>query len=105
MQPGELNATPSAIVQHAGVVDGIAARVATAKQAGETVRVDNAAYGRLCTLLPPLINFLQNMVLDAITEADTSLTDTAARLRTAAGAYLAADDSSERDIRRIGTTG
>lgn len=104
MQPGELAANPAVILQHARAVDGIAASVSTAKQAGDTVRVDNAAYGRLCTLLPPMINFLQDMVLDAIAAADTSLTDTAARLRTAAGAYQLSDDASEQDIRRIGAT-
>ncbi|MCP2323597.1 hypothetical protein HDA40_002104 [Hamadaea flava] len=105
MQPGEVTATPAAIVQHAGAVDGIAAGVTTAKRAGETARVDNAAYGRLCTLLPPMINFLQDMVLDAITAADTSLTDTAARLRAAAHAYVTTDGTSERDVRRIGASG
>jgi Excreted virulence factor EspC, type VII ESX diderm len=103
MQPGELAADPAAIVAHAGAVNGIAAKVAVAKQAGDTVRVDNAAYGHLCTLMPPLINYLQDMVLDAIAAADESLTDTASRLRTAAGGYQAADGTSERDIRRIGT--
>lgn len=105
MQPGELAAAPSAILAHATAVDGIAASIATAKQAGDTVRVDDAAYGRLCTLLPPMVNYLQDMVLDAIAAADTSLSDTASLLRTAAGGYQAADQTSEQNIRRIGTGG
>jgi Excreted virulence factor EspC, type VII ESX diderm len=105
MQPGELAADPAAIVSHAGAVDGIAAKIAISKQAGDTVRIDNAAYGHLCALMPPMINYLQDIVLDAIAAADTSLTDTASRLRTAASAYQAADDTSKRDIRRIGAAG
>jgi hypothetical protein len=55
----------------------------------------------LCTIVPTLINGLQDLVLDAIGAADSSLHETAARLRAVASSYAETDAVSEASIRRI----
>lgn len=101
MPPDEVAVTPAMLLRHAAVVEATASEVAQARQAGTVVRVDNAAYGQLCTIVPTLINSLQDIVLDAIGAADTSLHETARRMRTVADAYAEADSVSEEGIRRI----
>jgi len=105
MQPSDFTVVPSTVLKHAAGIEALASDVARAKQAGDTVRVDNEAYGRLCTIVPTLINNLQDMVLDAIGTADTSLQDTAQRLRTVAQSYLTSDSASEQASREIGSGG
>jgi hypothetical protein len=65
------------------------------------VWLENAAYGKLCTIVPTLINSLQGIVIDAIGAADASLHETAQRLRTVAGSYRDADRVNEENFRRI----
>lgn len=101
MPADEVAVTPAMLLRHAVGVEATASDVAQAKQAGDAVRVDSAAYGQLCTMVPALINSLQHIVLDAVGAADTSLHDTAARLRTVADSYLEADNASEEGIRGI----
>jgi hypothetical protein len=80
------------VVAHAATMDGIADQVATAKQATDAVRTDAGAYGKLCTMVPVLLNGLQTVLVDGIDQAGASLRDTADRLRTAADGYRAADE-------------
>jgi len=95
-QPGgEIAVQPSTLVTHANRLAAIAGDVATAKAAGDGVRVDSEAYGKLCTIVPILLNSLQDIVLDAIDAAQDSLHDTGDRLRTAAQTYRSTD--AERD--------
>jgi Excreted virulence factor EspC, type VII ESX diderm len=102
MLADEVAVTPAMLLRHAAGIDAAASEVAQSKRAGETVRVDSGAYGQLCTIVPALINSLQDIVLDAIGAADTSLHETARRMRAVADAYAEADSVSEEDIRRIG---
>jgi Excreted virulence factor EspC, type VII ESX diderm len=103
MPADEVAVTPATLLRHAARIDVAASEVAQAKQAGDTVRVDNVAYGQLCVIVPTLINSLQDIVLDAIGVADASLHDTAQRLRSVADSYLETDRVNEEDIRRIET--
>lgn len=102
MQPDEIVANPAIIRRHAAGVDALATDVARARQAGDTVRMDNEAYGKLCTIVPMLVNSLQDIVLDAIGTADASLRDTADRLRTVADSYTASDLASEAASNQVG---
>lgn len=101
MPADEVAVVPAMLLRHAAGIEATASDVAQARQAGIAVRVDNAAYGQLCTIVPILINSLQDIVLDAIGAADTSLHETARRMRAVADAYAEADSVSEEDIRRI----
>jgi hypothetical protein len=96
MSSGEgIGVSPSDLVAHAGHVEAIGDRVATAKQAGDAVRPSMAAYGKLCTIVPVLLGGLQDMVVDGIDAAAHSLHDTGGRLRTAAEGYRTADDHAQ----------
>jgi hypothetical protein len=95
MSPGDgIGVSPADLVAHAGHVEAVADRVATAKQAGDAVRLDAAAYGRLCTIVPALMNGLQHLLIDAIDAAAGSLHDGGARLRTTAEGYRATDENA-----------
>jgi hypothetical protein len=82
---------PADLDAHATHVDAVAGELATAKDAGATVRLDTQAYGKLCVMVPVMIDGLQGVVLDAVQAAVDSLHDTADRLRSAADGYRASD--------------
>ncbi len=92
---------PADLVAHAAAVDGIAGEVVAAKQAGDAVRLDVTAYGKLCTIVPALLNGLSEVLVDGIDTAAASLRDTGARLRTAAGGYQATDKQAAVAHRQI----
>ena len=59
------------------------------------------AYGQLCTIVPLMVNTLQDLVLEAIDTAAGSLHDTADRLDTAAAGYHETDEATTDDLRRL----
>jgi len=102
MEPNDLAVTPQALARHATGMEAIASGVAQAKQAGDTVRVGGEAYGQLCTIVPLLINSLQDIIIDAISAASTSLHETAQLLLQVADGYVEADSASEEGLKQIG---
>jgi len=90
------------LVTHAAAVEATAARVGTAAQAGATVRAGGAAYGKLCVMVPVMLNGLQDVLVDAIESAAESLRDTGSRLRATAADYEAADRRGADAIRAAG---
>jgi hypothetical protein len=88
---GGIHVAPSKLVGHATGIDGVADDIATARQAGSEVRLDAQAYGKLCTIVPVLLDGLQGLLLDGMDAATSSLHDTGGRLRTAATAYQSTD--------------
>jgi hypothetical protein len=98
-QPDDLGVLPGAVVVHSGHVDTVADQIAVACEAGRTVRVDQNAYGQLCTIVPVMVNALQDLVLEAIDTAHGSLHETADRLRTAAGVYQQTDEAAAEVVR------
>ena len=90
------------LVAHAGHVDGVADQVATAAQAGSAVRAGNDAYGKLCTMVPVMLNALQDILIDGITSAADSLRDTGLRLRTTASEYESTDQRRAEVFKGIG---
>ena len=102
LPPGDgVAVTPGDLHAHAAKVDEIAERVTTAKEAGDAVRLDAGAYGKLCVMLPVLLGGLQGLVIDAIDAASRSLHDSGARLRTAAQGYQTADGNAAARHDRI----
>jgi hypothetical protein len=79
------------LITHAAHVEAIADRVSTAAQAGATVQAGGDAYGKLCVMVPVMLNALQGVLIDGITAAADSLHDTGGRLRTTAQDYEATD--------------
>ena len=90
------------LITHAGSVEAVAGRVSTAAQAGATVRAGNEAYGKLCTMVPLMLNALQDTLIDGIESAASSLRDTGGRLRTTAGEYDAVDARNASAVRSAG---
>jgi hypothetical protein len=92
---------PADLVAHAGHLDGVATALGTARQAGETVRLDADAYGRLCLAVPVLLGHLQQIMVDGVGTAADAVANTADRLRTAADHYRAADTRAAAALDRL----
>jgi hypothetical protein len=90
------------LVTHAGHVEDIATRVSTAASAGSTVRAGNDAYGKLCVMVPVMLNVLQDILIDGINSAADSLHDTSTRLRTTATEYETTDQRRAEVFKSIG---
>ena len=95
---GGIDASIPALVVHAGRVQGVATRVGTARQAGESVMLGLGAYGHLCGFMPAVVNTLQGFLVRGMGTAESSLRDTADRLRTAAQAYEGSDDRARQRL-------
>lgn len=90
---------PGDLVTHAGAVESIAGRVDTAARAGAATRAGNEAYGKLCTMVPALLNVLQDTLVDGIGSAAESLRDTGSRLRATAADYETTDVGNASAVR------
>jgi Excreted virulence factor EspC, type VII ESX diderm len=90
------------LVTHAGHVEDIAGRVTTAASAGSAVRAGGDAYGKLCVMVPVMLNALQDVLIDGINAAAESLHDTGARLRTTATDYQSTDQRRADVFKTIG---
>jgi hypothetical protein len=80
------------LVGHAGHVSAIGDQVSAAAQAGAATRAGTDAYGKLCAMVPVMLNALQDVLVDGIKAAADSLQDTGDRLRSTAQDYTAADE-------------
>ncbi len=90
---------PADLVSHAGQVEAVGDRVATAARAGAAARAGGDAYGRLCVMVPAMLNALQDVLVDGIATAAESLHDTGARLRTTATDYQTSDRRGTNALR------
>ena len=97
---GGLDASIPALVVHAGRVQGVADGIGTARQAAHTVMLGVGAYGQLLGFVPTTINTAQAALTSTLATAESSVRDTADRLRRAAQAY---DDADVRARQRMGS--
>ena len=88
------------LATHAGHVGAIGDQVSTAAQAGGATRAGPEAYGKLCVMVPGMLNVLQDVLVDGIKAEADSLRDTGDRLRTTAQDYAGADQRSTSKLRR-----
>lgn len=79
----------------------VADQIGAACRAGRAVRLDQDAYGQLCTIVPQMVNALQDFVLEAIDTAAGSLHDSADRLRIVADTYQDTDDIAADTMGRL----
>lgn len=84
-------AQADAIVRHAATVDEVAAQVAEGRGAASAVSLGRDAYGKLCSLIPVLLDPIQTSVIDALGEATDTLQSAADDLRATARDYTGAD--------------
>lgn len=96
---GQVQVNSADLVSHGGQVDRIGDGLSTAQQAGAAVRADAGAYGKLCQIVPVLLNLLQDKAIDGIAAAATSVHDTANALRSTASDYDGSDGRAADRIR------
>ena len=89
-----LTVTPAQLVAHADLLFHLSSDVATARSAGQQVRMDAGAYGKICVAIPIAMNALQDKVIDAIDTAAHGLYDGGVKLREAAGNYQTSDSNA-----------
>jgi Excreted virulence factor EspC, type VII ESX diderm len=100
--PGDsIQVRPADLLAHAARIEGVAAQLDTAKRAGDAVQMGAAAYGKLCAIVPVLLNELQGLLIDGIDTAAHSVHDTGARVRAAADAYQSSDERAAAAHNRI----
>ncbi|MEV6303291.1 type VII secretion target [Actinoplanes sp. NPDC051861] len=97
-----MNVPPSDVRRHADHLDHIADDLDTVRHSAATTRPGAESYGRLCTIVPVLLQQLHISMIETVGSGTASLRDTAAILRRAAGDYESADDESAVAIRTIG---
>jgi hypothetical protein len=90
------------LITHAGHVEDIAGKITTAAAAGSATRAGGDAYGKLCVMVPVMLNALQSVLIDGINAAAESLHDTGARLRTTATEYETTDEQRATRFKTIG---
>ena len=89
-----LTVTPAQLVAHADLLFHLSSDVATARSAGQQVRMDAGAYGKVCVAIPIAMDALQDKVIDAIDTAAHGLYDGGVKLREAAGNYQTSDSNA-----------
>ncbi|MEV4770455.1 type VII secretion target [Micromonospora humida] len=92
---------PDDLNRHAAHLDRCADSLDTAGRAGRHVQLDADAYGQLCAIMPALLDGLQQTLIDGVGTAAGSVRDTAAKLRSSAAGYRAADTRAARHLDRI----
>ena len=98
-----LTVPPAQLVTHADLLFRVSSDVATARSAGEQVRMDAGAYGKICVAIPIAMNVLQDKVIDAIGTAAHGLYDGGVKLRRAAGNYQTSDTNAATVVANIRT--
>ncbi|MEG3632466.1 type VII secretion target [Micromonospora palythoicola] len=80
-----------ALRRHASSVDEVAEMVDQSRRAAGSVQLGRHAYGRLCQLIPSLLDPVQQATISALSEATDALQRTADDLRAAARQYESGD--------------
>jgi len=90
------------LLDHAERLDDIASVIADARDAANTTTPTPDAYGRLCTMVPIMIEELQSMIIEGVDAAIASVRDTADRLRRSAMSYSDTDQNNADALNQIG---
>jgi len=98
---GHVRVNAADLVSHASEIDRIGDGLITAQQAGAAVRVDSGAYGKLCQIVPALLNILQDQVINATSTAAQSTQDIADAVRATAADYDGSDSRAATRIRDV----
>ncbi|NMO57582.1 ESX-1 secretion-associated protein [Actinoplanes sp. TBRC 11911] len=94
--------TPEALRRHGTHLDAVADDLATARQAADSTRPGPEAYGKLCVIVPAMLDQLQAPLVGAIDAAAQSVRDTADALIGAASDYEFTDETAAAAIRESG---
>ena len=98
---GQVQVNSAGLVSHAGKIDRIGDGLTMVQRAGAAVLMDSGAYGKLCQVVPALLNVLQDKTIGGITAAAASAHDTADAIRATAADYDGSDVRAATRIRDI----
>ncbi len=94
--------TPGELRRHAGHLDAAAGELDTAQQAGNATRSGAEAYGKLCAMVPGMLDQLRAPLVEAIGAAAQSVRDTADALIATASNYEFTDQAAAETLRDSG---
>lgn len=81
---------------HAGRLDTLHEQLTTALDAANQVRLGSAAYGQICQFFVPIVNWVSQPGIDAISQAADTMSATATGVRDTATSYENQDQSGAR---------
>ncbi|HKS44793.1 MAG TPA: ESX-1 secretion-associated protein [Amycolatopsis sp.] len=87
---------------HAGKVDTLADRLKTAVDAARQVTMDNSAYGVICQPFALMLEPFERLGVQALRQAQDSVTDTAGKVREAVRTYEGQDEQAGQDFKTLG---
>lgn len=91
---GGFEVLPTELRSHASKLDGLAERLGQALYAARYVSMDDAAYGKICAFLPPLIRDIEQAAYDALAAGNNGVTEIATNIRHTADEYERRDDDN-----------
>ncbi|UQU67839.1 ESX-1 secretion-associated protein [Couchioplanes caeruleus] len=95
---------PGDLLAHRTHVDAIAQQVEQARSAGGIIRADIGAYGKLCTIVPAMLNTLQRVLIDGVAGAAEDLRVTGDKLQATADDYNGMDRTRAAAVRAAGNS-
>jgi methylmalonyl-CoA mutase cobalamin-binding subunit len=87
---------------HAHTVDGLVERLQEAVAAAQQVTMDNSAYGVICQSFALMIDPFEQMGVQALQTAQTSVADTAAGLRDTVNSYTSREHAHAQAFTTLG---
>lgn len=99
--PDEMNVVIENLRTHASKVDGVVDQLGTAIDASQQVSLDNDAYGILCRPFAWMIDPVEQMGVEALRTAVTSMQQVADDVRASAEDYQQVDDHNSELIRGV----
>lgn len=79
---------------HADKIDRLASRLGEALFAARHVSMQDSAYGKICSFIPPLMNDVERTAYEALAAGQNGVTEIATNIRHTADEYDARDDDA-----------
>ncbi|MBO3736851.1 type VII secretion target [Actinoplanes flavus] len=102
-RPGSsLSVTPDELLRHSAHLRDIAGELGEIGRAAVTTQPGPEAYGRICAVVPRLLDQFREPLVEAIGVAATSVRDTADAVRGVAESYELSDEAASTAVRDTG---
>ncbi|GAA0449012.1 hypothetical protein Aca07nite_80220 [Actinoplanes capillaceus] len=102
-RPGSsLSVTPDELLRHSAHLRVIADELDEIGRAATATQPGPESYGRICAIVPELLNEFREPLIEAIGVAVTSVRDTAVAVRGVADAYELSDEAAATVVRDAG---
>ncbi len=84
---------------HADRLRGVEDQLAQAVDAARQVSLSGEAYGKICTMLPPMMVFISNAGVQSLTDVARSIGETVETVRRTAADYEAVEQANAQAFR------